>query len=284
MTETTENLNIQWYPGHMTKARRAMEEDLKKVDLIIEILDARCPRSSKNPEIDKMAEGKYRLVVLNKSDLAAEDVTKEWVSYYKSRDLFAMMLDGRQKNAVKSILDASRTVCRDKIEKSRKKGILNVRIRAMVAGIPNVGKSTVINTLSGRGTLQTANRPGVTRSNQWIRLSENMDLLDTPGILWPKFEDPSVGLTLAFIGSVNDDILEKEAVARELLKKIPPEKIAGRYGTEAEEGGAGVLAAIAVQKNLMMKGAVLDVQKAAEIVLTDFRNGKFGRISLDRPE
>ena len=279
---------IHWYPGHMTKAKRAMEEDLKKVDLVIELLDARAVRSSENPDIASLAAGKYRLIVLNKADLADDSVTNAWIEWFKARGLRAVPLDSRSKNGPKSVLSLIPGVCAEKIEKARKKGILNVTVRAMVAGIPNAGKSTFINALSGRSSLETGDKPGVTRGNQWIRLKGGIDLLDTPGILWPRFDDPLTGVRLAYVGSVSRDVIEPVSLSRSLLrdlKRIAPGAIAKRYGVdESEENIESLLTSIAVRRGCMKKGGIADTEKASTMILDDFRTGKFGKISLERPD
>lgn len=202
-------MNIQWYPGHMTKAKRMMQEDIKLIDIVVELLDARAPLSSKNPDIDTLANNKYRLILLNKTDLADPNVTAKWESYYKQKGYFVVSLDSRKNTGMKSVSDIIQEACKEKIERDRKRGILNRPIRAMVVGIPNVGKSTFINSYAKKTCTKVGNKPGVTRGKQWIRISKNVELLDTPGILWPEFEDKSVGIRLAYIGSINDNIIEK---------------------------------------------------------------------------
>lgn len=197
---------FQWYPGHMTKARRTMQEDMKLIDVIIELVDARLPYSSKNPDIDTLAAGKSRVLLLNKADMADAAVTEEWKRYYEEQEYFTLAVNATKKNELKAVNQLIQKACREKIERDRKRGILNRPIRAMIVGIPNVGKSTFINSFAGRACTKTGNRPGVTRGKQWIRLNKQVELLDTPGILWPKFEDQSVGLRLAFIGSIKDEL------------------------------------------------------------------------------
>ena len=219
-------MQFQWYPGHMTKARRAMESDIKLVDLVIELLDARAPLSSRNPDIDTLGKNKSRMILLNKADLADAKKTDAWADYFRGMGFQVVLLDSRSGAGLKSVYSGIQEACREKIERDRRRGIRNRPVRAMVVGIPNVGKSTFINTLAGRVCAKTGNKPGVTKGNQWIRLNKNVELLDTPGILWPKFEDQQVGLHLALIGSIKDDIINIEELAYELvgfLKKEYPE-------------------------------------------------------------
>ena len=258
-------MNIQWYPGHMTKAKRAMKEDVKLVDLVIELVDARAPLASRNPDIDSLAAGKGRVILLNKADLASEKANAAWITYFESQGFQVM-----------------------KIERDRRRGILNRPVRAMVVGIPNVGKSTFINSFAGKAAAKTGNKPGVTKGNQWIRLNKQVELLDTPGILWPKFEDQRVGLLLAFLGSINDEILEKDELASELadyLRNITPGLLKERYGIE-EDGKKPyeLLDEIAAARACLTKGGVNDLTKAARLLLDEFRGGKLGRITLEMPE
>ena len=226
-------MNIQWYPGQMTKAKRAMKEDVKLVDLVIELVDARAPLASRNPDIDSLAAGKGRVILLNKADRASEKANAAWISYFEGQGLQVMKIDARAKATLKQLNALIQEACKEKIERDRRRGILNRPVRAMVVGIPNVGKSTFINSFAGKAAAKTGNKPGVTKGNQWIRLNKQVELLDTPGILWPKFEDQKVGLLLAFLGSINDEILEKDELASELagyLKEITPGLLKDRYG------------------------------------------------------
>ena len=279
-------MNIQWYPGHMTKARRAMKEDIKYIDLIIELVDARAPLSSRNPDIDEMGKGKARLILLNKADLADEAGNAAWTSYFEEKGFQVMSIDARQKAGFKQIHPIIRTACQEKIERDRRRGILNRPIRAMVVGIPNVGKSTFINSLAGKAAAKTGNKPGVTKGSQWIRLNKQVELLDTPGILWPKFEDQSVGLKLAFLGSIHDEILNKDEIAAGLcahLTKFYPGLLAERYGCEEDAGVLKLLEQIAVRRSCLRKGGGYDTSRAAGFLLDDFRGGKLGRITLEFP-
>ena len=280
-------MNIQWYPGHMMKAKRAMKEDLKLIDLIIELVDARVPYSSRNPDIDELGGQKARLILLNKADLASERWNEAWVSYFQSQGMEAVKLDSRNRGGMKQIQAAVGRACREKTERDRRRGILNRPVRAMVVGIPNVGKSTFINSYAGKACAKTGNRPGVTRGNQWIRLNKTLELLDTPGILWPRFESQQVGLHLALIGSINDEILNREELAAELIRLLGegcPEALRGRYGDEAagEPGteAMAVLETIARLRGCLAKGSEYDLKKAANLLLDDYRSGNLGRITL----
>ena len=281
-------MNIQWYPGHMTKAKRAMQEDIKLIDLIIELVDARAPLSSRNPDIDDLGRGKARMVLLNKADLASEAGNAAWTRYFEAKGFQVMKIDARQKASLKQIHSVIQEACKEKIERDRRRGILNRPVRAMVVGIPNVGKSTFINSFAGKAAAKTGNKPGVTKGNQWIRLNKQVELLDTPGILWPKFEDQRVGLLLAFLGSINDEILEKDELASELadyLRNITPGLLKERYGIE-EDGKKPyeLLDEIAAARACLTKGGVNDLTKAARLLLDEFRGGKLGRITLEMPE
>ena len=281
-------MNIQWYPGHMTKAKRAMKEDVKLVDLVIELVDARAPLASRNPDIDSLAAGKGRVILLNKADLASEKANAAWITYFESQGFQVMKIDARAKATLKQLNALIQEACKEKIERDRRRGILNRPVRAMVVGIPNVGKSTFINSFAGKAAAKTGNKPGVTKGNQWIRLNEQVELLDTPGILWPKFEDQRVGLLLAFLGSINDEILEKDELASELadyLRNITPGLLKERYGIE-EDGKKPyeLLDEIAAARACLTKGGVNDLTKAARLLLDEFRGGKLGRITLEMPE
>ena len=281
-------MNIQWYPGHMTKAKRAMKEDIKLIDLVIELVDARVPLSSRNPDIDDLAKGKARMVLLNKSDLADERVNAQWAAWFEAKNIHAVKVDSRNKGTLKQVQSVVQEACKEKIERDRKRGIMNRPIRTMVVGIPNVGKSTFINTFAGKACAKTGNKPGVTKGNQWIRLNKTLELLDTPGILWPKFEDQAVGLKLALIGSINDQILNKDDLACRcirILKERYPGMVSQRFGLETEDKEpAAILEDVARLRSCLMKGGELDIARAAAMVLDDFRSGKLGRVTLERPE
>ena len=278
---------INWYPGHMTKARRMMEEDIRLIDLVIELVDARVPNSSRNPDIDKLAHGKARIILVNKYDLADDEVTKEWLSYFKKRGFHTVMVNSKSGDGVKAIGAVVREACQAKIERDRIRGIKNRPVRAMVVGIPNVGKSTFINSYARRACTKTGNKPGVTKGKQWIKLSNTLELLDTPGILWPKFEDPDVGLRLAMIGSINDQILNIEEIAIELIRFLRqnyPGLLTERYGVNENREEIEILTEIALNRKFLKKGGEEDMSKAASMLLEEFRNGKIGKITLERVE
>lgn len=284
-------MNIQWYPGHMTKARRAMEESVKLIDLIIELVDARAPYSSRNPDIDDLGRGKSRLILFNKSDLADEQANEQWISYFSRLNILAVKVNCRSGAGLKQINKVVLEACREKIERDKKRGIKNRPVRAMVAGIPNVGKSTFINAFAGKACTKTGNKPGVTKGNQWIRLNPSLELLDTPGILWPKFSDQEIGKKLAFIGSVNDEILNKEELALSLIEFLQhayPCALPERYSFDKEEKEnqtpEKVLEQIARVRGCLGKGGQFDYVKAANVLFDDYRSGKLGRITLELPK
>lgn len=280
-------MNIQWYPGHMTKAKRQMQEDLKLIDLIIELVDARVPLSSRNPDIDQLGQNKSRLILLNKADLADERQNEAWKEYFQSKGFYVVKVDSRNGAGMKTIQNVIQEACKEKIERDRRRGIKNRPIRAMVAGIPNVGKSTFINTFAGKACAKTGNKPGVTKGKQWIRLNKNVELLDTPGILWPKFEDQLVGIRLACVGSIKDDILNIEELALwflEKLKKDYPGFLEKRYGISEEGSPLETLEAIAKARGCLKRGEELDYVKASGLIFDDFRGGKIGRITLEWAE
>lgn len=278
-------MNIQWYPGHMTKAKRAMKEDIKLIDLIIELVDARVPLSSRNPDIDELGAGKARIVLLNKSDLSDERCNSAWESYFEAKGCYVIKVNSKSGAGLKQINGVVQEACKEKIERDRRRGILNRPVRAMVVGIPNVGKSTFINSFAGKACTKTGNRPGVTKGNQWIRLNKSLELLDTPGILWPKFEDQQVGIRLALIGSVNDEILNKDELAMELIRfltKKYPRVLTERYGIETEDA-LEALMQVAQARACLAKGGELDLVKASNLLIDDFRSGKLGRMTLELP-
>ncbi|MCD8076867.1 MAG: ribosome biogenesis GTPase YlqF [Lachnospiraceae bacterium] len=280
-------MNIQWYPGHMTKAKRAMEESLRLIDVIIELVDARAPLSSRNPDIDRLGRQKYRILLLNKADLADESANLLWEKWFTAQGCHVVKLDARSGSGMRAVQETIQEACREKIERDRRRGIQNRPVRAMVAGIPNVGKSTFINSFARKSCTKTGNKPGVTKGNQWIRLNRNVELLDTPGILWPKFEDAQVATRLALIGSINDNVLNREELAAEGLRFMQdhyPEALAGRY-EGAEMGGEPweALASLAVLRQCLKRGGEPDTEKAAALFLEDLRSGRLGRITLETP-
>lgn len=281
-------MKIQWYPGHMTKAKRAMAQDVKIVDLIIEMTDARAPLATRNPDIDKLGENKARIIILNKSDLASESMNRAWIDYFHTLGYEAITMDSRQKNGIKKLMGVIEKACAKKRERDLKRGIKNRPIRAMVTGIPNVGKSTLINSISGKATAKTGNKPGVTKGNQWIRLNKSVELLDTPGILWPKFEDEHIGEMIAYIGSINDMIVDTRELAMHLIVKlgeIQKDIFVERFGiaVDAKEP-SDILIAIAKARACLKAGGEYDYDKAANLVIQEFREGKLGRITLEVPK
>ncbi len=280
-------MNYQWYPGHMTKAKRMMQENSKLIDLMIELVDARIPTSSRNPDIDEIGKNKSRLIILNKSDLADETANKIWMEYFQKKGFYAVEVNSRSGAGVRSIQSVVREACREKIERDRKRGILNRPVRAMVVGIPNVGKSTFINAFAGKACTKTGNKPGVTKGKQWIRLGKGVEMLDTPGILWPKFEDQQVGLLLALIGSIKDEVLLTEELAVELiglLRQLYPGTLQNRFGIEETGENFSLLQEICIRRRCFTKGEEPDLRKASAMLMEEFRNGKLGRITLEKPE
>jgi len=280
-------MNFQWYPGHMTKAKRQMQEDIKLIDVVIELVDARIPFSSKNPDIDDLARNKSRIILLNKFDLADEKNTLRWKEWFESQGFFVAFVNSKAGKGVKEVHNVIQLACKEKIERDRRKGIKNRPVRAMIVGIPNVGKSTFINSFAGKACTKTGNKPGVTKGKQWIRLNKGVELLDTPGILWPKFEDQAVGLRLALIGSIKDEILNTSELALELigfLKENYKGVLENRYHVNEEEDNVAILGAVAEERACKLKGNELDYDKAAALMLDDFRSGKMGRITLEFPQ
>lgn len=289
-------MNYQWYPGHMTKAVRMMEENIKLIDLMIELVDARIPLSSRNPDIGELGKNKARIVLLNKSDLADPTQNKQWMQYFEEQGAFALEINSKTGAGIKSVSGLVQEACKEKIERDRKRGIVNRPIRAMVVGIPNVGKSTFINSFAGKACAKTGNKPGVTKGKQWIRLHKNLELLDTPGILWPKFEDQEVGMRLAFIGSMNDEIMIPEELACDLIGEICryyPTALKERYELTAQlcadetnsvtaAQAAHILEEIAVNRKCFAKGETPDLGRASGVLIDDFRSGRLGRMTLER--
>lgn len=279
--------SFNWYPGHMTKAKRMMQEDIKFNDIVIELIDARIPMSSRNPDIDDLAKNKYRLILLNKSDLADERVTVKWVDFFEKQGIKVIKLDSRQRSGMKSVNNAILEVCKEKIEKDRKRGIINRPVRAMIVGIPNVGKSTFINSFAGKACAKTGNKPGVTKGKQWIRLNKTVELLDTPGILWPKFDNEKIANDLAFIGSINDQILNLTELSLKFIESVKNDYagiFTSRYDIEEKDDGVTMLGDIAIARGCLKKGGEPDYDKAATLIFDDFRSGKLGKISIEKPE
>lgn len=280
-------MNYQWYPGHMTKAKRMMEENIKLIDLVIELVDARIPMSSKNPEIDQIGRNKSRIILLNKADLADQKWNVLWAEYFKDKGFYVQEMNSKTGAGLKTIQGLVQNACKEKIERDKKKGILNRPVRAMVVGIPNVGKSTFINALAGKACTKTGNKPGVTKGKQWIRLNKNLELLDTPGILWPKFEDQKVGERLAMIGSIKDELLHADELAVVLLSYLQKEylqTLKERYQINIEEDAYKTLENICISRRCFQKGEQPDILRASGMVLEDFRSGRIGKITLEHPE
>ena len=279
-------MNYQWYPGHMMKAKRMMQENISLIDLVIELVDARVPLSSRNPDIDELGKNKSRLILLNKSDLADPEENRRWMAYFKEHGFHVLEINARSGQGLRAIQPKVQEACREKIERDKKRGIKNRPVRAIVVGIPNVGKSTFINSFAGKACAKTGNKPGVTKGKQWIRLNRELELLDTPGILWPRFESEEVGKKLAMIGSMNDDILQMTELASELLSWLLVhyrEPLFARYQITGEEEVTPVemLALICENRRCYKKGQEPDYEKAAAILVDDFRSGRIGRITLE---
>ncbi len=280
-------MNLQWYPGHMTSAMRTMREDVKLVDLIIELLDARVPISSRNPDLGSLGAGKGRLILLNKADLADEEANRRWIAHFMEEGTEVLAINAKTGQGMEQIRGAVRDACKEKIERDARRGIKNRPLRAMVAGIPNVGKSSFINSFAKKAAAKTGNKPGVTRGRQWICIRNDLELLDTPGVLWPKFEDKQVGLHLALIGSINDEILPTEELAAELLlllKKDWPGRIQKRYEVEEEGEVPELFAAIGKRLGCLKAGGEIDSLRTARLLLDDLRSARLGRISLEQPQ
>jgi len=281
-------MDIQWYPGHMAKARRKIKEELKLVDIVVELIDARIPISSRNPDIDDIVGDKKRIIVLNKSDLADPNINMEWKKYFEKNGISSILVNSIQGTGIKEIFAVSKELMKDEIEKLKKKGLLNKTIRALVIGIPNVGKSTLINKMAKRSVAQTGDKPGVTKSKQWIKATKDFELLDTPGILWPKFEDEKAGLHLAFTGAIKDEILDVVELSRKFMLKAVkefPDKIYKRYNVELDTNDIdSIIYMIGRKRGCILPGDKIDMRRTASLILDDFRSGKLGLISLERPE
>jgi ribosome biogenesis GTPase A len=281
-------MNIQWFPGHMAKTRKLLVENLKLIDVVIEILDARIPKSSQNPEIDEIIKTKPRVVVLNKADLADETLSREWNKWYNSKGYTNIFIDSVKGKGINELKQVLAEKMKDKVERQRQKGIIFKPIRTMVVGVPNVGKSSFINKIAGRASAVTGDRPGVTRGKQWVRINEKIELLDTPGILWPKFDDEEVGFNLAFTGAIKDDIMDTVELASALLDRLSktyPKNISDRYKLDltGEYTGLDLLTRAGKNRGCLISGGEIDLNRIAIIVLDEFRGGKIGRITLERP-
>ncbi len=281
-------MNIQWFPGHMAKTRRLIGENRKLVDVVIELLDARLVLSSQNPEIDELIGNKPKVVVINKSDLADERVTAEWVEYFKARGRTAVAVDSISGKGMNRVFDAVDEMMREKRKRFREKGMLNQTIKLMVVGVPNVGKSSFINRIAKRSTAKVGDRPGVTRGKQWVRVREGYELLDMPGVLWPKFDDEMTGMKLAFTGAVKDEIIDIEELAVNLIKILRTgyaERLIERYKLEDISGLADyeILCEIGRKRGFLMRGGEIDTERAAHILMDEYRGRLLGKISLERP-
>ncbi len=289
MMQENQNLNIQWYPGHMTKTRRRMEEDLKLVDAVCEILDARIPISSRNPDIDVLCGSKPRMVVLNRIDMADPAMVRNWSAYFKSKGMAVLETDCKSRKGINGFVPAVRTLLSEKLRHYAEKGQAGRPLKLMVVGIPNVGKSTFINQIAGRKGAKAENRPGVTRGAQWITVDQGLLLLDTPGILWPKFEDPEVGVRLAYTGAVKDDVLDVESLAchlMEMLWRRYPEAVRQRYKIELADNAPGyeLLEAAGRKRGYLVSGGEVDLERMARVLLEEYRSCKLGRFTLETPD
>jgi len=281
-------MNIQWYPGHMTKTRRQIEADLKLVDAVCEIVDARIPISSRNPDIDAICGNKPRIIILNRMDLADSEATKRWLQYFRDKGMAAVATDCKTKKGISLFEPAVRSVLQEKIARNAARG-MNKALKVMIVGIPNVGKSTLINQISGRKGAKAENRPGVTRGKQWVTVNNNLLLLDTPGILWPKFEDPNVGMMLAYTGAVKEGVIDIEELAgrlMELLLKYYPQTLRERYKVEAEQGTPGymLLEEAGRKRGYLLARGEIHTERMAKVLLDEYRSGKLGHFTLETPE
>ena len=283
-----DKMNIQWYPGHMTKTRRQMEEDLKQVDAVCEIVDARIPYSSRNPDIDSICGSKPRMIILNRMDLADPNETKRWASFFRQMGFAVIATDCKSRRGINDFQPAVRTLLQEKIARNAARG-MNRPIRLMIVGIPNVGKSTLINQISGRKGAKAENRPGVTRGKQWVTVDTGLLLLDTPGILWPKFDDPDVGLKLAYTGAVKEGILDIEDLSSRLMKLLCeryPEAVSARYGIDVRHEATGyeMLTEAGRKRGYLLARGEIHTERMAKVLLDEYRSGKLGRFTLEKPE
>ncbi|ETI66948.1 ribosome biogenesis GTPase YlqF [Neobacillus vireti] len=280
-------MTIQWFPGHMAKARREVTEKLKLVDIIFELVDARIPYSSRNPMIDEIIQHKPRLVLLNKADMADKDVTREWIAHFADKGIKALAINSQAGEGMKTIVQASHEILKEKFDRMRAKGVNPRAIRAMIVGIPNAGKSTLINRLAKKNIAKTGNTPGVTKSQQWIKVGKEMELLDTPGILWPKFEDQEVGMKLAITGAIKDTLLNLQDLtvySLRFLEHAYPERLKERYNLESlSENVVEMFDHIGVLRGCLMAGGIVDYDKVSELVIREIRSEKFGRLTFERP-
>lgn len=281
-------MTIQWFPGHMAKARREVTEKLKLVDIIFELVDARIPYSSRNPMIDEIIQHKPRLVLLNKADMADKNITKEWIAFFAQKGVKAIAINSQAGEGMKEIANAAQEILKEKFDRMRAKGVKPRAIRAMIVGIPNAGKSTLINRLAKKNIAKTGNTPGVTKSQQWIKVGKEMELLDTPGILWPKFEDQEVGMKLAITGAIKDTLLNLQDLtvyALDFLEREYPERLMERYKfTDIPDDVVLKFDHIGKLRGCLMGGGMVDYDKVAELVIRETRSEKFGPLSFERPK
>lgn len=282
-------MNIQWYPGHMAKTKKMILENISLVDIVIELVDARIPYSSKNPDIDKFAKNKYRIIILNKSDLANENSTKKWIDYFQHKGFKVILTNSINGKGLSEVTAISRELMKEKIERDKARGRIYRPIRAMIVGIPNVGKSTFINKFVGRATTQTGDRPGVTKGKQWIKIKKDFELLDTPGILWPKFEEYQTALKLAFTGAIKDDTMDIQTLAYEFIGfiiKLEPQALKQRYKIDFDENSKPeeIFKLIARARAFIMTGNNIDFLRTARTLFDEFRGGKLGNLTLEVPE
>ncbi|MBQ2966925.1 MAG: ribosome biogenesis GTPase YlqF [Clostridia bacterium] len=280
-------MNIQWFPGHMKKTERQIEENIRLVDIVYELVDARIPLSSKNPDIERMIQQKPRIILLNKSDLADKNATDKWISYYKSEHTAVIPICSQSGDGLKNIQKITEQMLADKIARQKQKGMVGKGIKALVVGVPNVGKSSFINKICGRSSAKTGDRPGVTKGKQWITVNPSLQLLDTPGILWPKFEDNNIAYSLAFTGAIRDEIIDVEELGVKLcglLRNFYPDSLRVRYKLEdLSEDDYELLHQIGRKRGCVVSGGEIDTRKAAILLLDEFRGGKLGRITLELP-
>ena len=283
-----DQMNIQWYPGHMTKTRRKLDSDLKLVDAVCEIVDARIPVSSRNPDIDSICGNKPRIIILNRMDLADPEGTKRWTEYFRQKGMAVLATDCKSRKGISGFQGAVRSVLKEKIQRNAAKG-MNKPLKVMIVGIPNVGKSTLINQISGRKGAKAENRPGVTRGVQWVTVENSLLLLDTPGILWPKFEDPEVGMMLAYTGAIKDDILDIEELACRLIQLLHrryPQALKDRYGIDTDDDlpGYALLEMAGRKRGFLVSGGEINTERMAKVLVEEYRSGKLGRFTLEMPE
>ena len=280
------NLQINWYPGHMAKAKRMLEENLKLIDAVCELVDARAPLATRNPDFDRLFRGKSRVLLMNKSDLADPATNKRWIAYYQQKGIAAAEIVSTGGNSKQQVIRLIERATEDRVKKLEQKGVKKT-VRVLIAGIPNVGKSTLINRIAGEKRAQTGDKPGVTKGKQWVKITPHLELLDSPGLLWPKLGDDTLAEHLAFLGSINDEILDTEALSEHLLsalRTLAPDALFERYKKlDADTPDGALLEAVAKSRGFVLKGGVYDTERAARIVLDEYRAGKIARVSLEQP-